>query len=218
MTSFLSLQNISFAYPSSEPLFSRLNLNLYREGKIFIRGRNGAGKTTLFSLIMGLLKPTEGSILLEGNPIKTKKDIRHLRQKVGLLFQDPDDQLFCPTLLDDILFGPLNLGMEKEEAMDSAMKAMKVLNIVSLASYPPYALSGGQKRLGALAALLSMKPELLLLDEPSNGLDEEAWENLVSVLQKLPIALVIASHDIPFLEQVTHKGYEMKKGYLLSLN
>jgi cobalt/nickel transport system ATP-binding protein len=214
MMPLLRLENIAFAYPRSLPLFTNLSFEIFEKGKIYIRGKNGAGKTTLFSLIMGLLRPQRGDILLKGNVIKTSKDLRYLRQRIGFLFQDPDDQLFCPTLLDDVLFGPLNAGINKEEAHKQAIDVLETLNISNLAHTPPYALSGGQKRLGALAAVLAMKPDLLLLDEPSSGLDEDAWHNLVNVLNQLDMALIIASHDIPFLEHVTHQGYELSSGTL----
>ncbi|NLK30229.1 MULTISPECIES: energy-coupling factor ABC transporter ATP-binding protein [Aminobacterium] len=214
MMPLLRLKNIAFTYPRSLPLFTNLSFEIFENEKIYIRGENGAGKTTLFSLIMGLLRPQKGDIIVKGKVIKNQKDLRYLRQTIGFLFQDPDDQLFCPTLLDDVLFGPLNRGINKEEAYEQAINVLKTLNIDNLAHTPPYALSGGQKRLGALAAVLAMKPDLLLLDEPSSGLDKRAWQNLVDVLNQLDMALIIASHDIPFLEHVTRRGYELSSGML----
>lgn len=125
---------------------------------------------------------------------------------MGFLLQDPEDQLFCPTLFDDVLFGPLNMGLSKDEAFTKAWQVLKMLNIEDLAHKPPYALSGGQKRLGALAAVLAMDPELLLLDEPSNGLDEEAWKNLIFILRNIDKAIVIASHDTNFWSTLSPTG------------
>lgn len=214
MTPLLRLHDLSFAYPGEPPLISRLSLDIAPGEKVFLRGKNGAGKTTLFSLIMGLRRPTTGAIAVKGRSISTKEDFRYLRRTVGFLFQDPDDQLFCPTLLDDVLFGPLNLGFSRKDALEKTMSVLKRLHIEELADVPPYALSGGQKRLGALAAVLSMEPELLLLDEPSSGLDDEARETLAEMLRRLDSSLIIASHDAGFLHDVASSGYELSGGTL----
>ncbi len=219
MMPLLQVENLCFAYPGNPMLFKNLHLEIFPKEKVCIIGKNGAGKTTLFYIIMGLLGPLlKGKIILEGKEIRTKKDLRYLRRKVGFLLQDPEDQLFCPTLFDDVLFGPLNMGLSKDEAFTRAWQVLKMLNIEDLAHKPPYALSGGQKRLGALAAVLAMDPELLLLDEPSNGLDEEAWKNLIFILRNIDKAIVIASHDTNFLEHVVSHWYELSSGKLRFLS
>jgi len=214
MIPLLEVKDLCFAYPNGHEVFKNLSFKIFPQEKVCIVGKNGAGKTTFFHVIMGLLRPIKGEIILDGKVIWTKDDLRYLRKKVGFLFQDPEDQLFCPTLLEDVLFGPLNMGFSRVDALDKAHQVLNMLDIEDLAHKPPYTLSGGQKRLGALASVLVMDPELLLLDEPSSGLDEEAWQNLVQLLQNLNKAIIIASHDTSFLERITSNWYELSGGKL----
>ena len=214
MIPLLEVKDLCFAYPNGHEVFKNLSFKIFPQEKVCIVGKNGAGKTTFFHVIMGLLRPIKGEIILDGKVIWTKEDLRYLRKKVGFLFQDPEDQLFCPTLLEDVLFGPLNMGFSRVDALDKAHQVLNMLDIEDLAHKPPYTLSGGQKRLGALASVLVMDPELLLLDEPSSGLDEEAWQNLVQLLQNLNKAIIIASHDTNFLERITSNWYELSGGKL----
>ncbi len=214
MIPLLEVKDLCFAYPNGHEVFKNLSFKIFPQEKVCIVGKNGAGKTTFFHVIMGLLRPIKGEIILDGKVIWTKDDLRYLRKKVGFLFQDPEDQLFCPTLLEDVLFGPLNMGFSRVDALDKAHQVLNMLDIEDLAHKPPYTLSGGQKRLGALASVLVMDPELLLLDEPSSGLDEEAWQNLVQLLQNLNKAIIIASHDTNFLERITSNWYELSGGKL----
>jgi len=214
MIPLLEVKDLCFAYPNGHEVFKNLSFKIFPQEKVCIVGKNGAGKTTFFHVIMGLLRPIKGEIILDGKVIWTKDDLRYLRKKVGFLFQDPEDQLFCPTLLEDVLFGPLNMGFSRVDALDKAHQVLNMLGIEDLAHKPPYTLSGGQKRLGALASVLVMDPELLLLDEPSSGLDEEAWQNLVQLLQNLNKAIIIASHDTSFLERITSNWYELSGGKL----
>ncbi|KRT34673.1 energy-coupling factor ABC transporter ATP-binding protein [Acetomicrobium hydrogeniformans] len=218
MKPLLVVKDLTFAYPGKPPIFSGLNFEIYTKEKVCIIGKNGAGKTTFFYAIMGLLGQLQGEIIFEGKSIRTKEDLRYLRQKVGFLFQDPEDQLFCPTLLDDVLFGPLNMGLSRKEATDRAWGVLKELKIEDLAHNPPYTLSGGQKRLGALAAILAMDPQLLLLDEPSSGLDEEAASNLSGILTHLDKTIIMASHDMDFAEEVASSWYELSSGILRPLH
>ena len=214
MIPLLEVKDLCFAYPNGHEVFKNLSFKIFPQEKVCIVGKNGAGKTTFFHVIMGLLRPIKGEIILDGKVIWTKEDLRYLRKKIGFLFQDPEDQLFCPTLLEDVLFGPLNMGFSRVDALDKAHQVLNMLDIEDLAHKPPYTLSGGQKRLGALASVLVMDPELLLLDEPSSGLDEEAWQNLVQLLQNLNKAIIIASHDTSFLERITSNWYELSGGKL----
>lgn len=175
---FLEIKDLSFSYRPGLPILENLSLILQEDQKIALRGHNGSGKTTLFRVIMGLLHPQKGTILLREKAIKEASDWRNLRDRIGMVFQDPDDQLFCPTLLDDVAFGPLNSGLGKEEARNISMSVLESLGISHLADCPPYTLSGGQKKLGSLATVLSMRPSFLLLDEPSAALDQDAMESL----------------------------------------
>lgn len=218
MKNLIELRDVRFAYPGGEPVLKGVDLCLDKGEKLGLRGRNGAGKTTLFHVIMGLEKPSAGEIFLEGKPVTGRKDLARLRRKVGFLFQDADDQLFCPTLLEDVAFGPLNLGLPPEDARDKALATLENLGLADLAERPPYALSGGQKKLGALATILAMDPELLILDEPTSGLDDEARSLLERILLRTDRTLLVASHDSDFLEKVAPGGYLFRDGRLFPVS
>ncbi len=209
-----SLDHISFSYAGSKPLFTDLSLTLAAGQRLGLYGANGAGKTTLFRIIMGLERPQSGSILLHGTPLEKEKDFRALRRKVGLVLQNADDQLFCPTVLEDVSFGPLNLGLSQE---DSDRKARSVLTSLGLSGYEDrltHQLSGGEKKLVSLAGILAMEPEAMLLDEPTAALDENAVRRLADILGRLPHARIVISHDKAFLEQVSDSILILKDGSL----
>ncbi len=177
-------------------------------------GCNGAGKTTLFHFITTLKRPSAHHIVLGGPP---GGKVGPRWAGVGFLFQDADDQLFCPTLLEDVAFGPLNLGLSPDEARSKAIATLDLLDMANLADRPPYSLSGGQKKLGALATILAMDPIALILDEPTGGLDEDARAILEQLLIATDAALLVASHDKDFIEKVTSKGYLLSGGRLFNL-
>ena len=158
-------------------------------------GPNGSGKTSLIHVIMGLLKPETGQVLLNGKEVHDKEDLRMLRRKVGLLFQDSDDQLFSPTVLEDVAFGPLNFGAGPEEAKKIAQQTLQELKLEHLEQRITHQLSGGEKKMVSLATVLAMQPEALLLDEPTNNLDARTRSRLIEVLNGLDLALLIISHD-----------------------
>ena len=179
----INLEGICFKYPgTSENVIHKLNLKFYRQDRIGLMGPNGSGKTSLFHIIMGLLKPDAGNIKIFGKPVIAEKDFRKVRQRIGLLFQDADDQLFSPTVLEDVAFGPLNLGKTPDQAKKIAIDTLSQLGLDGFEDRVTYKLSGGEKRLVSLATVLAMKPEVLLLDEPSNGLDEKTKARLIDVL------------------------------------
>ena len=177
---------------------------------------NGSGKTTLLHTIMGLCKPESGTIEVFGKLLKNEKDFLPVRSKIGLLFQDSDDQLFCPTVLDDVAFGPLNLGFSPQDAIDIARSILERLGIKFLKDHVTHRLSGGQKRLVALAAVLAMEPEVLLLDEPTAGLDNKVKEKLIHILNSLDISYFVISHEFDFVKAVTDKIYSMEDGKILT--
>jgi len=153
--------------------------------------------------IMGLAAPQEGRILFHGRPLETEKDFRELRCKVGLVLQHAEDQLFCPTVLEDVAFGPLNLGCTQDEARDRAASTLERLGLAGFENRLTHRLSGGEKKLVSLATVLVMEPEALLLDEPTNGLDPEARQRIIGVLKTLPTARIIISHDWDFLAETS---------------
>ncbi len=206
MEPLIELRDITFAYPgSSPPVFQDFNFQLLPGKHIGLIGPNGCGKTTLLHLIMGLLRPQAGRIFILGQEIGKEKDFVWVRQKVGLLFQNADDQLFCPTVLEDVAFGPLNLGKPPAEAIQIARETMARLGLQGFEDRVTYKLSGGEKKLVSLATVLAMQPQLLLLDEPTAGLDELTRHRLIHILQDLDIAYMIVSHEPDFLDHTVHE-------------
>lgn len=212
----VNLQDISFSYPDSPPVLDKLNLKFFRYDRIGLIGPNGSGKTTLFHIIMGLLKHTSGSIEIFGKPVTEEKEFDEVRRKIGMLFQDADDQLFSPTVLEDVAFGPLNLGMSRDEAVDIAKRTLESLDLAGFEDRITYKLSGGEKRLVSLATILAMKPEVLLLDEPTAGLDDKTKAKLLSILSNLDLSFILISHEIDFLFEITDSIYTMENNRIVS--
>ena len=191
-----------------------MDFALYPDRKIGLYGPNGSGKTTFFRLIMGLAAPQEGRILFHGRPLETEKDFRELRCKVGLVLQHAEDQLFFPTVLEDVAFGPLNLGLTPEAARARALETLERLGLAGFEQRLTHRLSGGEKKLVSLATVLAMKPEALLLDEPTNGLDNAARERIIQILQTLDTARITISHDWDFLERTSSQYLTIDNGRL----
>lgn len=211
----LELRNISYSYPGLDTcLLEKINFQISKE-RIGLIGPNGSGKTTLFQIIMGLLKASEGEILLEGTVMESETDFRKLRRKLGLLFQDSDDQLFSPTVLEDVAFGPLNLGTTPDEARKISIRTLEYLGLKGFEERITHKLSGGEKKLVALATILSMQPKLLLLDEPSNNLDPATRERLINILRGLDQAHIIISHDLDFLASTCTMLYTIQNKQLI---
>lgn len=212
----INLQDISFSYPGSPPVLDKLSLKFFRYDRIGLMGPNGSGKTTLFHIVMGLLKHTSGSMEIFGKPVTREKEFDEVRRKIGLLFQDADDQLFSPTVLEDVAFGPLNMGMSRDEAVDIAKKTLKSLDLIGFEDRITYKLSGGEKRLVSLATILAMEPEVLLLDEPTAGLDDKTKAKLIGILSNLDLSFILISHEIDFLFEITDSIYTMENKRIVS--
>jgi cobalt/nickel transport system ATP-binding protein len=209
------LQGVSFFYDAHRPVLNGADFELRSGERVALLGRNGAGKTTLFHLMVGLRHPQAGTVVAFGKMRRSEADFLDVRPRAGLLFQDSDDQLFCPTVAEDIAFGPLNLGKSREEAQAITQRVLASLGLQGFQHRVTHKLSGGQKRLVALASVLAMDPEVLLLDEPTNALDTETEERLVDILNGLPQAMVIISHDPDFLGRVTNRRVRLEGGKLL---
>ncbi|HID96843.1 MAG TPA: ABC transporter ATP-binding protein [Thermodesulfobacteriaceae bacterium] len=213
----IELQNIYFQYPNCQKVLEGVNFSLDDGEKIGLLGGNGAGKTTLFHLILGLLVPDQGRVSIFGGYCGTETDFRKIRPRIGLLFQDPDDQLFCPSVIEDVAFGPLNMGMAHADARRRAVNTLESLGIRHLMDRVPYHLSGGEKRLVSVAAVLSMRPEVLLLDEPTTGLDQNMTDRLIGVLHEYPAkAWIVISHDQRLIDGLTEKNYLLDCGRVVS--
>lgn len=213
--SVIRLSDISFSYPGGPRVLKNLDLRVMPADRIGILAPNGSGKTTLFHLIMGLLPPDEGTLEIFGKPAATEKDFAEVRKKIGLLFQDADDQLFCPTVIEDVAFGPLNMGMSRQQALETSRATLSFLGLTGFENRITYKLSGGEKKLVSLATVLAMSPEVLLLDEPLTGLDHDTRKKMVSVLQELDLTYMVISHDLDFLTAISREVYTMKDGKIL---
>ncbi len=210
----LELRDISYSYPGhNSPLLNDVNLQVTNE-RIGLIGPNGCGKTTFFQIIMGLLRAQTGEIVLNGKTMEQEKDFRILRRTLGFLFQNSDDQLFSPTVLEDVAFGPLNHGLTPDAAKDISIKTLEHLGLKGFEERITHKLSGGEKKLVALATILSMQPQLLLLDEPSNNLDPATRDRLITILRELNLAHIIISHDLDFLASTCSKLYTLEDGKL----
>jgi len=208
----INLRDVSFGYPGRRPVLGGLDLSFYRGDRMGLIGPNGSGKTTLFHVIMGLLKPSSGEIEIFGRPMLEEKDFRGIRQKIGLLFQDADDQLFSPTVLEDVAFGPLNQGKSQDEAKAIAHRTLESLGLAGFEDRITYKLSGGEKRLVSLATVLAMEPEVLLFDEPTTGLDEKTEKRLIDILKGLNLSYILVSHNFDFLMKTTDFIVYMSNG------
>jgi cobalt/nickel transport system ATP-binding protein len=210
----VALRQVAFAYAPDRTVFTALDLTLDRGERLGIVGPNGGGKTTLLHLIVGLLKPLNGQVEIFGQPRRTEKDFRHVRRIVGLLFQNSDDQLFCPTVYEDVAFGPINLGSTPEQTEDLVRTTLAELDLAGYEDRITYRLSQGEKRLVALATVLAMRPRVLLLDEPTAGLDEAHERRLIDILVNLPQEMIVISHDRAFLNAVTTRRGTLRDGRL----
>lgn len=209
----IKLIDLSFAYPTRDYVFNKFNFDFSKGERIGLVGPNGSGKTTLFHLIMGLLRPTEGKIEIFGKERTVDNDFVEVRERIGLLFQDPDDQLFSPTVAEDIAFGPLNLRKNRQETEKILKETLETLGLAGFEDRITYNLSYGEKRLVSLATVWAMQPEILLLDEPVIWLDEKTIEKIVQILNSnLHLSYIIISHDKNFLKKTTNCIYEMDNG------
>lgn len=217
MTSpLIRLTGIEFGYLPDQPLFQDLNFVLEPGQRIGLTGANGRGKSTMFHLITGLLRPQSGTVEAFGRPRRSPSDFHDLRRQAGYLLQDSEDQLFCPTVLEDVMFGPLNFGVGSNEARRIALETLDSLGCGSYAHRVTYKLSGGEKRIIALASVLAMRPRVLLLDEPTAGLDADTEERLATILEDLKQEIILISHNRPFLERITNTVYTLDQHMLVA--
>ena len=213
MKRLFCLEKVSFSYPG-RPVLDQLDFALNAGERVALVGENGAGKSSLLQLMVGLHPLKGGRIIAYGEECGSEASLRRVRLRTGMLFQDPDDQLFCPTVLEDVIFGPLNQGLSQEEALQIAHKTLATLGLDEMSDRVTHKLSGGEKRLVSLATVLAMRPEVLLLDEPTNGLDERTEQMLIEYLQGLPQAMLFVSHDRRFVEKLATRAVVLKQGRL----
>ena len=215
--SFFKVTGLSYRYPRRGVVLDQVDFELKRGERVALTGPNGAGKTTFLHLLVGLKKPKTGQIWAFGKTRNDEKEFVEVRARAGFLFQDPDDQLFCPTVLEDVAFGPLNLGKSRTEALQIAKDTLASLGMAGFEERITHQLSGGEKRMITLAAVLAMEPDVLLLDEPSNALDVKARQRLIDTLLSLPQAMVIVSHDADFVDQLSTRELRLENAALTDI-
>ena len=209
----IKVNDIRYSYYQKFEALNDISLAIGSGERFAVIGSNGSGKSTLLQILAGLIFPARGEYLFHGEAVteaslKEKNFLRFFRQKIGYVFQDSDIQLFCPTVTDELLFGPLQIGLQRDEAMDRAMEILKMLKIENLGDRPTYMLSGGEKKRVALGSVLTMNPDVLLLDEPTNGLDPRTQVFLLELILALNEAgktIVIATHDLSLVAELHSK-------------
>lgn len=208
-------EKVSFAYPGGAPVFSDLSLSIGAGERVGLIGPNGAGKSTLVNLINGVLLPSSGTVKVDGLPV-AKEHLEEIRRKAGVVFQNPDDMLFMPRVMEDVLFGPLNLGMGETAARREAERVLRELDLWELRDRPPFTLSQGQRRFAGLAAVLVMSPSLLVLDEPTSDLDPAHRRKLIGLLNTRAEARLTASHDLDFIWETCDRVLLLARGVIVA--
>ncbi|MEJ2663337.1 MAG: energy-coupling factor ABC transporter ATP-binding protein [Spirochaetia bacterium] len=210
---FITVKDLCYRYPEGTHALEDVSFTVTHGESVAVVGANGAGKSTLLLHLNGLLLPTQGSINVGGTYVN-KKTLREIRKKVGFVFQNPDDQLFMPTVYDDVAFGPLQMGLSAAVVDTQVKNALKQVGALHLADRPPFKLSAGEKRLAAMAAILVMQPDILVMDEPTSSLDPLARRNLIRLLKSFKHTKIIATHDLDMVLEVCRRTLVLCKGKL----
>jgi len=208
----LTVSGLWFSYPDRSNVLRDVNLKVMPRERVGLIGPNGSGKTTLFLQISGVLKPSAGEIVLFGRPVLNGD----FRSDVGLVFQNPDDQLFCPSVRDDVAFGPRNIGLSKDEVEARVTEALSVVGAAELAERPAHHLSEGEKRMVTIAGVLAMRPQLLIYDEPSGNLDIRSRRRLIRLLQGSNQTILVASHDLELILEVCDRVVLIDDGRIIA--
>ena len=210
----IRVQNLSFTYPDGRQALSDINLEVSAGERVAIVGPNGAGKSTLLLHLNGILRG-QGRVEIDGLTVE-ERTLRQVRVRVGLVFQDPDDQLFSPTVFEDVAFGPLHLGLPPEEVRRRVAQALAAVGMAGHEEHMPHHLSIGERKRIAIATVLVMEPQVLVLDEPSSGLDPRARRNLIRLLGDLPLTMLIASHDMRLVWELCPRTVILDGGRLIA--
>ena len=215
----IETRDLTYIYPGNVRGLDRVHFIAPRNARIAVIGSNGAGKSTLFKHFNGIFQPTSGSVLVRGEPI-TRENIREVRRFVGVVFQNPDDQIFSPTVEQDVAFGPTNLGLDEEIVQHRVDEALRVVGIEHLRDRVPHHLSGGEKKRVAIAGVIAMEPQVLVLDEPTAGLDPQGVHDLVGFINSLSrtygMTVIFSTHDVSLVPEVADLIYVMDRGRIVA--
>jgi cobalt/nickel transport system ATP-binding protein len=214
----LAVSSLSFAYPDGRQALRGIDLSLAAGERVALLGPNGAGKTTLVLHLNGVLHGGTGSVVVDGLPVnpRDRSSLAEVRRRVGIVFQDPDDQLFMPTVADDVAFGPANLGLRGGALAERVDEALAAVGMSAHRDRAPHHLSFGQRRRVAVATVLAMRPSLLVLDEPSSNLDPASRRELAEILTSLPVTMLMVTHDLPYAMQLCERSVILDDGAVVA--
>jgi cobalt/nickel transport system ATP-binding protein len=211
----LDVRGLAYAYPDGHQALYGVNLHVHRGERVALLGANGAGKTTLVLHLNGILTAGAGSVAVSGLPV-AKRNLAEVRRRVGVVFQDPDDQLFMGTVHDDVAFGPANLGVRGVALERRVREALDKVGMAEFVDRPPHHLSFGQRRRVAVATVLAMEPEILVLDEPSSNLDPASRRELAEILAGLDVTVLMVTHDLPYALQLCSRSVILSDGVIVA--
>ena len=211
MNNYLQINDLNFSYPDGYEALKNINLEINKGDTLGVLGPNGAGKTTFILHLNGILGNLDDSIYINNLSIN-EDNLKKIREKVGIVFQDPDDQLFMPTVLEDVMFGPKNFGYTNEEAESKAIEALEKVKMKEFLNKPPHHLSFGQKRKVAIASVIAINPELIVLDEPSSNLDPASRRELIEILKNLDVTIILVTHDLPMALEICDESIILNNG------
>ncbi|MCR5671081.1 MAG: energy-coupling factor ABC transporter ATP-binding protein [Butyrivibrio sp.] len=211
----INIEDLSFSYEKDEMVLNGLSFRAHDKESIGIIGANGIGKSTLMKLMVGLYTDYRGKLVIAGHEV-TKKNLDHIREHIGYVFQDSDNQLFLSTVEDDVAFGPINYGLSEKEVEERVTEALKKVHIENLRKKHTHKLSGGEKKLAAIATILSMEPDIIIMDEPSIALDPRNRKNLISIMNELDCLKIVASHDLDFILDTCERTVLLDEGRIIA--
>jgi len=211
----VAVENLCFRYPDGTPALNGVSFLIRHGEAVAVVGANGAGKSTLLQHLNGYLTPQQGAVRIGDFPLN-RATLRDVRRTVGMVFQNPDDQLFMPTVFEDVAFGPLNLGLPQRDVERLVREALEDVGALHLRDRPPHQLSGGEKRTVAIATVLAMKPDILVMDEPSSGLDPRARRLLIGQLKRFSHTRVIATHDLDLVQDICERTIVIHAGQVMA--
>jgi len=214
-TPVLDVRGLAYAYPDGHQALYGVNLHVHAGERVALLGPNGAGKTTLVHHLNGILTAGVGSVAVSGLPVE-KRNLAEIRRRVGIVFQDPDDQLFMPRVREDVAFGPANLGVKGAELDRRVMEALDRVGMADFADRPPHHLSFGQRRRVAVATVLEMEPEILVLDEQSSNLDPASRRELADILRSLDVTVLMVTHDLPYALELCERSVVLSDGVIVA--